>query len=1001
MKWRFVQVQEGSIVLIMERFITGAHKRMIILILLMLISVTKPILGNEDTSNKTVNILVLHTYHQGMSSNDTLNRQIEEAMDGYLTDHVQLHVEYLDDIRFDIKNYNEAYLAYLKAKYSNKSIDGILSINQGAGSFIESNYEVFFDNIPIVYIGLGAEAYAAIPSNKITGIHLEIPFASLMLSAKTLNPNLKKINIFTKPDMISDDKLMELKTFGESHNLLYQVFSKRHGRQYANQLVNMKQDEAAILLSGLDDISGEVYGLDELFESIHLSGNGSVYTIYDMYVGKGATGAITIEQNQYILRSVEMLMEQINGGDADLSSYQKLESIEIYDYHKIKALNLEHANLSENARFINRPTVLEMIQSHPLEFIILALVIMMVILIYALTNLLLRLKAEKDRKLARKDLQASYMELEATHQQLLASESEVTRKYMELQEKEEELRKSRERYRLAAKGSEFGIWDYDFETRKMYFSNQAKDIFGLSADQNSFISSEIFNCLPDNEAIKLYEKIKKHLSVEDNNVIEYETVIELQKGKMEWISVRGKAQYDAQGNPVRLAGSLTNITKEKEAEIKIKKLAFTDELTNLPNKTYYNQVIGEKSLRDDNKLAIYFIDIDNFKTINDYHGHKMGDQVLKKVASMIRKEVDEKYEVVRYGGDEFIVLLERFVDVEEVERQAQKLLKIFQNKFVIDDSVFSVTLSLGIATTPSNHVDFDMLLKQADLALHEAKSKGKNQYHLYTSSLMNKMEQQLWFEQELQIATLNHQFKLYYQPKYDLKEETIVGYEALIRWMHPEKGIIPPNDFIPLSEENGLIIVIGKWVINEAIAQLNQWHLMGYTSLTVSINLSAKQFVDVKLIETIREAMMGKIIRPEHVELEITETTALQDLGYATNILKDLRNQGYKISLDDFGTGYSSLNYLSVLPIDILKIDKAFVSDSTNSKSKQQVIKTIIQLAHVNAMEVVAEGVEAYEEMELLRNERCDMIQGYFISRPLPPIEAIELMHKSFEIIQW
>jgi diguanylate cyclase (GGDEF)-like protein/PAS domain S-box-containing protein len=988
-------------VLILERFFTGAQKRMIILILLILTSVTIPILANEDMGNKAVNILVLHTYHQGMSSNDTLNRQIEGAMDGYLMDNVQLHVEYLDDLRFDINNYNEVFLAYLKAKYNNKTIDGILSINQGASSFIENNYEDFFDNKPVVYIGLESEAYATIASSRITGIHLEIPLASLMLSAKKLNPNLKKINIYTRPNMLSDDKLVELKIFAESHNLLYQVFSQRHGRQYVNHLVNMEKDEGAILLSALEDISGEVYALDELIELINLSGNGSVYTIYDAYVGKGATGAIAIEQNQYIHKSVDMLMEQINGGDVDLSSYQNLDPIEIYDYKKIKELNLLHANLSENARFINRPTVLDMIQSHPLEFIILALVIMMVILTYALTNLLLRLKAEKDRKVARKDLQASYMELEATHQQLLATESEVTRKYMELQEKEEELRISRERYRLAAKGSEFGIWDYDFETKKMYFSNQAKDIFGLSADQNSFVYSEIFNCLPANEAIKLYEKIKKHLRVEDNNVIEHETVIEIQKGSVEWISIRGKAQYNAEGNPVRLAGSLTNITKEKEAEIKIKKLAFTDELTNLPNKTYYNQVISEKALTHNRKLAIYFIDVDNFKTINDYHGHKMGDQVLKKVASMIRKEVDDRYEVIRYGGDEFIVLLRGFIDVEEVERQAQKILKIFRNKFVIDDSVFSVTLSLGIATALSDHVDFDMLLKQADLALHEAKSKGKNQYHQYTSSLMKKMEQQLWFEKELEIATLNNQFKLYYQPKYDLKEETIVGYEALIRWMHPEKGIIPPNDFIPLSEENGLIIMIGKWVINEAISQLNLWHLMGHTRLTVSINLSAKQFVDVKLIETIKEAMIGKVIRPEHVELEITETTALQDLGYATSILKDLRKQGYKISLDDFGTGYSSLNYLNVLPIDILKIDKAFVSESTNSKSKQQVIKTIIQLAHVNKMEVVAEGVEALEEMELLRYENCDMVQGYFISKPLPPIEAIELMNDSFEIINW
>ncbi|MDF1617732.1 EAL domain-containing protein [Petrocella sp. FN5] len=987
--------------LILKRFIKCAYKRLVILSLLLLIGVTLPVSANEIVGNKAINILVLHTYHQGMSSNDTLNRQIEAAIEDYSMDDVQLHVEYLDDSRFDIINYDVAFINYLKAKYNNKSIDGILSINKGASNFVENYHEELFNGLPIVYIGLGSEAYAYNASDRVSGIYQEIPWASLMLSAKKLNPDLKKINIYTKPELIFEKTLLELKDHGEENNLLFKIFSKNQGHQYVNDLLDMNPDEAAILVSDMDDISGYVFTLEDIFESIDLSGNGSVYTIYESYVGRGAVGAITIEQNQYIGKSVGMLMELVKGNDLDLSSYQELKPIEIYDYTKIKKHNLEYKNLSENVRFINRPTVLDIIQNNPLEFIILALVIMMVVLTYAITNLLLRLKAEKDRKLARKDLQASYMELEATHQQLLASESEVTRKYVELQEKEEELRKSRERYRLAAKGSEFGIWDYDFETRKMYFSNQAKDIFGLSADQNSFVSSEIFSCLPSNEAIKLYKKIKKHLNVEDNNVIEYEAIIEIEKGKKEWISIRGKAQYDDQGKPLRLAGSLTNITKEKETELKIKNLAFTDELTNLPNKTYYNQVVSETCQDKNSKLAMYFIDIDNFKTINDFYGHKMGDRVLKKVASMIRHEVDERFEVIRYGGDEFIVLLKDFIAIEEVEAQAQKLLKTFQNKFVIEDSIFSVTLSLGIATTLDKTVDFDLLLKQADLALHEAKGKGKNQYHHYTKTLMEKMEQQLWFEKELEIATLNNQFKLYYQPKYDLKEEIIVGYEALIRWMHPEKGIIPPNDFIPLSEENGLIIAIGKWVIYEAISQLNQWHLKGHTRLTMSINLSAKQFVDVNLIETIQDAMKGKVIRPEHVELEITETTALQDLGYATNILKDLRSQGYKISLDDFGTGYSSLNYLNELPIDILKIDKAFISDSMHSKSKQQVIKTIIQLAHVNKMDVVAEGVESYEEMELLRTEKCDMIQGYLLSKPIPPNEAIELMNKYFEIIKW
>lgn len=949
--------------------------------------------GGTDQLSTVKNILVIQTYNRGSSITDTVDDYISESITESDYEFTNIFTEYLDAFRLKNASYDGRMAQYLDLKYKDIKFDGVLCIGKSANDFVHSYYKDY-SGIPMAYIEVEDKLSELVLLEEIVGRYDVIPFEAIILNAKKLNPNLKKIGIYANSQVDLAGYIEELDKMSETYNLLYQIYSEDKAQQYLDNMLDVGAQEASLLLSSLYDESGNRYDLDYLFEQIDKFAKSPVYGLYKSHVGKGSTGTVLYNQALYIKQSVDSFVKKLEGSDTEeeLVASELLTLTEIYDYNKIKAMNLKINNLGKKAIIINRPSIIDIIKNNGIEVVIIIFIVLFIILIILIINVLLRLKAEKDRNEARSDLHLSYIELEAAHGQLVASEGELARQYEELQLKGDELRKSRERYRLAAKGAEFGIWDYDVEFQRIYFSNKAREVLGLPMNQSSFEKEEVLSKLNKEQEATFYLAIKEHIETK-TKAIEYKAIIEIEEGKKEWISVRGKALFDEEGAIKRLAGSITNITREKEAEERIRHIAFTDELTSFHNRAYFNQCIeGGNTYFDDEQIAILFIDLDNFKTVNDSLGYKYGDKVLGKIAEIIKKQISKKHEIMRFGGDEFIIFIREFEDRREIEAIAELLIALFQKKLDIEGVGFVVTLSIGIALYPEDSHNIEVLLKHADLALNEAKSKGKNRFHNYTPQLEEAMAQNIWFERELRDAINKEQFELYYQPKYDLHKNSIMGFEALIRWNHPIKGIIPPNDFIPIAEELGLIIPIGEWVIKEAINQLDQWHRQGKTELSMSINLSAKQLKEVHLSDVINKAMMNKIIKANNIELEVTETTALLDIDFAIEVLNDLRKQGYRVALDDFGTGYSSLNYFNVLPIDVVKIDKTFIGDRIKEQSGEQIIKAVVQLAHAHNMIVVAEGVEKLEQLEFLKTEKCDIIQGYYISRPLQAEEAIKLI---------
>ncbi|WHY78542.1 EAL domain-containing protein [Neobacillus sp. WH10] len=437
-----------------------------------------------------------------------------------------------------------------------------------------------------------------------------------------------------------------------------------------------------------------------------------------------------------------------------------------------------------------------------------------------------------------------------------------------------------------------------------------------------------------------------------------------------------------------------DITERKIAEKTIQKMAYHDSLTGLPNRNRFRNYLNEVLNRQqENKiLAVLFLDLDRFKIINDTKGHTVGDMILQKVADRLEMAVQNEGFVSRQGGDEFIILLED-IDKERASVVAQRILNEFSEPIEVYCQEFFVTPSIGISLYPNDGKDEETLLKNADTAMYQAKERGKNNFCFYSSNLNGLSIRKMELENGLRKALEQNQFTLHYQPQVSLETGELVGIEALIRWQHPEHGFIAPSEFIPLAEETGLIVPIGKWVIWEASKQRKTWETAGLCDVPIAVNVSVRQFEDEHLIEYISTLLEEVGLQANQLELEITESI-MQNLENSTIILNKLKKRGVLLSIDDFGTGYSSLSYLKHLPIDKIKIDKSFVDDILYHSNQGIMVKTIIDMGVNFNFTVIAEGIETDEQLAFLKKNKCKIGQGNLFSKPIPACQMEEYLLK-------
>ncbi len=474
----------------------------------------------------------------------------------------------------------------------------------------------------------------------------------------------------------------------------------------------------------------------------------------------------------------------------------------------------------------------------------------------------------------------------------------------------------------------------------------------------------------------------------------------------DWIEFKDGRTFERYSQPQYIDGeivgrvwSFRDISERFQAEAKIRHQANHDLLTNLPNRMQFCERLLESLIKANlskSKLAVCFLDLDRFKTINETLGHKIGDKLLQSVAQRLNRCLGSRDTISRWGGDEFTLLLSEIGDARDAARVAEEILNVLKPAFLIDNHLLHISTSIGIAVYPNHANDGETLIKNADAALNRAKLQGRNHYQIYNSTINSQASELLNLENSLHYAMERDELRLYYQPQVDITTGEICKFEALLRWQHPKYGLISPNKFIPIAEETGLIIPISEWVLRTACTQNKIWqNILGNPPVGVAVNLSARQFLQPDLVDTVRRILTETQLSPQYLELEITESAAMQNVDFSKEILTELYNMGVSISIDDFGTGYCSFNYLKQFPIHCLKIDRSFVQDLTKETNDAAIVTAMIALAHGLNLSVVAEGVETEQQRNLLRILECELMQGNLFSPAVCGQEATKLLLKS------
>jgi diguanylate cyclase (GGDEF)-like protein/PAS domain S-box-containing protein len=485
------------------------------------------------------------------------------------------------------------------------------------------------------------------------------------------------------------------------------------------------------------------------------------------------------------------------------------------------------------------------------------------------------------------------------------------------------------------------------------------------------------------------------LMQEQGAVRNFESQVYRRDGRIIWISENARAVKNADGSVHFFEGTVVDVTERKQHEAELEHQASHDSLTGLPNRSLLRDRIEQaivKARRDDHRVAVVFVDLDHFKLINDSLGHHVGDRLLLEVADRLIACVRGHDSVARQGGDEFVIVLTEQQDEDETLAIVSRLLEVVSQPWLDEGQEYGLSCSIGISCYPQDGDDPDALLRCADAAMYKAKASGRSTYHVYTPELNQAISERLELENSLRHALERDEFHVYYQPRIEVASGRIIGAEALIRWDCPGKGIIPPDSFISIAEETGLIIPIGQWILQEACRQNSAWQRAGLPPISVSVNLSPIQFRHTGLVQSVAAALQQADLQPACLELELTESFVMHDAERINIAMQSLKALGVDIAVDDFGTGYSSLSYLKRFPVDRLKVDKSFVRDINSDPDDAAIVRAIITLGHALGLKVVAEGVETQAHLEFLQQHGCDELQGYYFSRPIPATEMEALL---------
>jgi diguanylate cyclase (GGDEF)-like protein/PAS domain S-box-containing protein len=562
---------------------------------------------------------------------------------------------------------------------------------------------------------------------------------------------------------------------------------------------------------------------------------------------------------------------------------------------------------------------------------------------------------------------------------------------------EEALRESESRYRAMAEQSADWVWSIDTEGRHNYTNQRGAEILGYTVEE--FLAADPVELVHPDDLPLFHKTFHNAVAARQgwqNVVLRWRT----RNGNYRILESSASPLFSLEGRLIGFQGVDRDITERRQAEERIEFLAHHDSLTGLPNRILLHDrfdLAVSVAGRARSHVALLFLDLDNFKVVNDTLGHAAGDQLLLEVVKRLSVCTREGDTISRQGGDEFIVLLNEVPDLDMVDGIAGEILNELSEPMEINGRQLNTSCSIGISIYPEDGTDFDSLLQKADTAMYDAKDAGRNTYRFFDEQMNAQAHDHLQLQNRLHQTLIQEGFHLHFQPQIDIGTDRVIGMEALLRWHDAELGEVAPARFIPVAEDCGLIVPIGAWALVEACLQMQAWRTDGLPDITLSVNLSALQFHRTNLIASVAGALKRSGLPPHLLELELTESILLQDAENNLDTVRRLKALGVRLSIDDFGTGYSSLSYLKRFAVDRLKIDQSFVRDITTDPDDAAIVRAIIQLARSLRLNIIAEGVETLEQLAFLREEGCEGVQGFLFSRPLPAAEMEAYLRKQYK----
>lgn len=962
-----------------------SSKKLFFYSLILLILIINSIPAFADPISIPKNILILQSYNKGHNWTDGQNAGIINALKKSKLE-TSIYVEYMDWKRFPNKeNLQQLYETY-KVKYRDKKIDLIITTDDAALKFALANRKELFSSASIVFSGvLKSSADILLKNEKaVTGVYEAMDPEETIKEALKVYPKTKEFYVINDQTEsgINTGEIMMKALEKEAKNIKATSLS---GYSFIDMLIkisHLNKNSLILLASYNTDVSGQTFSTEEFARILSNRSSVPIFTLDEALLGNGVIGGSVLSANLQGSQAGVIASEILKGKDINtIPIVNKKTVYSGYDYNVLKKFNVNMKNLPKDSKILNKPFSFFENYKGLVILVAFAFFLMLVFIWILERNIFIRKKAEDE-------LRKNNDELTSLYEEVYSSEET-------LQDNIKELRISEERYRMVAESTQDIIWELDVETKKIKFSNKIEEILGYNNEEISTFDK--WSNLVDEEDYKIVEESINNAKDMHGDIKNCEYRIVTKSGEIKWIHLNAKCIYDQEGAIIKLVGAFSDITETKKQQEKINNLAYYDIVTGLPNRVLLNEIanikIEEYEISKD-KFALFFIDLDNFKLVNDSFGHDSGDKLLYEVGIRLKELEYKNSRVFRLGGDEFIFLLDSPEGYDFIEKHSNKILNKISKPYFINNKMYHISASIGIAVFPEDGLTYKELLKNVDTAMYKSKDIGKGTFTFFNRTMGSAAVDKINIQSGLHRALQQKEFVLYYQPIIDVESMKIKGLEALIRWKHPKKGIICPDKFINVAEDTGMIVPIGKWVMKNACQYAKTMYDLGYRNFYISINVSTIQLIQKDFIEFVELTLEEVGIPSKYIIIEITESVLMNSFEIVINKLKKLKNMGVEIALDDFGSGYSSLTYLKELPISIVKIDKSFMEDIKFAEDEHSLTGSIISLAKQIGLRVIVEGVEQVGQLEYLQKHNCQMFQGYYSSKPVPERLAQELMNK-------